>query len=149
MPVGSILGRAVRRTEDPRFLSGDAVYTEDVPAAGALHAVFVRSILAHARINGVERGEASAMPGVVGVYTASDLDLDPLVIATSVEEVFSRRPVLAGEVARFVGEAIAVVLAETRPQAADAAEVVSVDYDPLPAVADPLRALEPDAPLLF
>jgi carbon-monoxide dehydrogenase large subunit len=149
MPVGSILGRAVRRTEDPRLLRGAAAYVEDIPAEGALHAAFVRSILAHARLNGIDREVALAMPGVVGVYTASDIGLDPMVVATSVEEAFSRRPVLAGDVVRFVGEAIAVVVAQTRAQALDAAEAVAVDYDPLPTVADPLRAMEPGAPLLF
>jgi len=149
MPVGSILGRAVRRTEDPRLLTGVAKFVEDIAAEGTLHAVFVRSILAHARIEGVAQSEASSMPGVAGVYVANDLGLDPMVVSTSVREAFSRRPPLAQGVVRFVGEPIAVVLAESRDQALDAAEAVMVDYDPLPAVADPLPALDAEAPLLF
>jgi carbon-monoxide dehydrogenase large subunit len=149
MPVGSILGRAVRRTEDPRLLTGVAKFVEDVDAAGTLHAVFVRSILAHARIQGIDSSEASTMPGVAGVYAAVDLDLDAMVVSTSVRDALSRRPPLAEGVVRFVGEPIAVVLAQSRVQALDAAEAVMVDYDALPAVADPLLALEADAPLLF
>jgi carbon-monoxide dehydrogenase large subunit len=149
MPVGSILGRAVRRTEDPRLLTGAATFVEDLAEEGALNAVFVRSILAHARIEGVDQSEAASMPGVVGVYAAADLGLDPMVVSTSVREAFSRRPPLAEGVVRFVGEPIAVVLAESREQAIDAAEAVMVTYDALPAVADPVRALEAEAPLLF
>ena len=88
------------------------------------------------------------MPGVAGVFTAADLDLAPNDAEGGAPEVFAR-PVLATDTVRFVGEPIAVVLAETRAQAVDAAEAVLVDYDPLPVVVDPLAALEDGAPLLF
>lgn len=145
----SIFGSRVLRTEDPRFLTGSARYVEDVPAPGALRAVFVRSIMAHARVNGVDAVEALSMPGVVGVFTAADVPIaDQRPFGTVDPELFSR-PVLARGVVRFVGEPIAVVVAETREQALDAAESVLVDYEPLPAVADAERALDEGAPVLF
>ena len=148
MRGGSILGHPVRRVEDPRFLTGQAQYTEDLPADQALHAVFVRSTMAHARITGIDSSEAAGMPGVVGVFAAADLDLAPNEPEGGAGEAFAR-PILATGTVRFVGEPIAVVLAETRAQAVDAAETVLVDYDPLPVVVDPLAALQDGAPLLF
>jgi aerobic carbon-monoxide dehydrogenase large subunit len=147
-PTGSILGRAVRRTEDPRLLTGEAAYVEDILCPGALHAAFVRSTQAHARILSIDAEEARSMPGVEGVFTAADFDLRPFTFGVSVPTAFSR-PVLASGTVRFVGEEVAVVLADTRVHAMDAAETVLVDYDPLPAVVDPVAAVEGDAPLLF
>lgn len=135
--------------EDPALVTGAAWFTEDVPAAGALHAAFVRSSLAHATIAGIDTEEAAAMPGVAGVFTASDLPaLAPQRAVGEVPESMARPP-LARDRVRFAGEPVAVVVAETRAQAFDAAEAVFADLDPLPAVADPLRALDADAPLLF
>jgi aerobic carbon-monoxide dehydrogenase large subunit len=148
MRGGSILGHSVKRVEDPRFLSGEAQYTEDLPAEHALHAVFVRSTMAHARLTGIDTSEASGMPGVAGVFAAADLDLAVNEPEGGAPEVFSR-PILATDTVRFVGEPLAVVLAETRAQAVDAAEAVLVDYDPLPVVVHPLAALEDGAPLLY
>jgi aerobic carbon-monoxide dehydrogenase large subunit len=147
MPIGSILGRAVRRSEDPRFLTGAAQYSEDVPADGALHAVFVRSFVAHARVEGIDTSQARVMAGVAGVFTAADLALPPL--ADEAVGVAFARPLLAEGTVRFVGEPVAVVLAESRGQAIDAAETVVAEYGPLPAVADATRALDAEAPLLF
>ena len=146
--AGSILGNAVLRIEDPRFLAGEARYVENIALEGAQHAVFVRSFLAHARVDGIDATQARTMPGVAGVWTAVDLDLPPMGVMESVGEGFAR-PVLAREVVRFVGEAIAIVVAGSRAEAMDAAEAVIVDYDPLPVAADPLAAMAPDAPLLF
>ncbi len=143
-----VFGAAVRRSEDARFLTGAARYTEDVTAEGALHAVFVRSFAAHARVLSIDVDEASRMPGVVGAHTAADLQVEPIWRYDRVDRVFWR-PVLAREVVRFAGEPVAVVLADTRPNATDAAELVTVDYDPLPVVIDPLGAVAPDAPKLF
>jgi carbon-monoxide dehydrogenase large subunit len=148
MPVGSILGRAVLRTEDLPLLTGTAAFLDDLRIEGTLHAAFVRSPLAHARVRSVDPGPARSVPGVVGAFVASDLGLDPLPPPARVHEAFAR-PLLASEFVRFAGEPVAVVLAETRALAMDAAEAVEVDYEPLPAVVDPVRALEPDAPLLF
>jgi carbon-monoxide dehydrogenase large subunit len=141
------LGEAVPRVEDPPLVTGSARYTDDLEIPGALHAVFVRSVMAHARISGLDTGQAAAMPGVVAVLTAADLDLSPLPPGMGPPEL--ARPPLAREVVRFMGEVIAVVVAATREQALDAAEAVAVEYDPLPVVTDPAAAVEPGAPLLF
>lgn len=145
---GSILGNAVRRVEDPRILHGAAQYFDDFEVDGLLHMVFVRSTMAHARIESIDTSEAAAMPGVVGVYTAADLSLEPLQGFAMVPAALSRPP-LATERVRFVGDAIAAVIAETRSEAVDAAEFVIVDYDPLPAVVDPEVALADGAEILF
>ncbi len=144
---GSILGHRVLRTEDPELVRGRARYTEDLTSEGALHVAFVRSQFAHARIGGVDATEARSMPGVVGVYTDADLGLPYYEGGMAGEEFI--RPVLASDKVRFFGEPVAAVLAATRAQAQDAAELVVVDYDALPAVTDPIEALAPDAPVLF
>jgi carbon-monoxide dehydrogenase large subunit len=149
MPAsGSILGNPVRRTEDPRILRGEAGYFDDLEVEGLLHAVFVRSTMAHARIESIDTSEAAAMPGVVGVYGAEDLGLEPHQGFAMVPAALAR-PHLARDVVRFVGDMVAVVVGETRAQAADAAEAVIVDYEPLPAVIDPEAALADGAPILF
>jgi carbon-monoxide dehydrogenase large subunit len=145
---GSILGNPVRRVEDPRILRGDAKYVDDLSPAGTAHVAFVRSTMAHARITSVDTTEAEAMPGVIGVHTKDTLSLAPVQGFVMLPPVFSRPP-LADGVVRFVGDIVAVVVAETRAQAVDASELVVVDYDPLPTLVDVEAALEPDAPQLF
>ena len=145
---GSILGHSVLRVEDPALLTGAARFLDDLPAEGGLHAVFVRSFVAHARLLGIATEEARGMPGVVCVLTGADLGLPPMHEVEDVPETFAR-PILSDGIMRFVGEPVAVVVADSRAQAVDAAESVLVEYDPLPAVVDPVRALEPDAPVLF
>ncbi|HEV8648753.1 MAG TPA: xanthine dehydrogenase family protein molybdopterin-binding subunit [Actinomycetes bacterium] len=149
-PVGGAGGRVggpVGRVEDPPLVTGAARYTDDLAAPGALHAAFVRSVVAHALVTGIDTAEAAAMPGVAGVFTAADLGLPPL-SPDGAPAAFAR-PVLATERVRFLGEALAVVVADTRAAAVDAAELVGVDYEPLAAVTDPVRALDPGAPVLF
>ena len=143
---GSILGTAVRRVEDPDLLLGRARFVDDLPIDGVLHLEFVRSSYAHARLVSIDAEEARAMPGVVAVFTGADLGLPPY---EGLMEVNAQcvRPPLAQEKVRFVGDAVAVVVAETRTAATDAAEAVIVECDPLPAVADPEAALAPGAPL--
>ncbi|HEY3241073.1 MAG TPA: molybdopterin cofactor-binding domain-containing protein, partial [Acidimicrobiia bacterium] len=145
---GSILGHPVVRTEDPKILVGDARYVDDLDLPGALHAVFVRSTVGHARVEGVDTAAAAAMPGVAGVFTAADLALAPIAPLSMIPDAMSRPP-LAGDTVRFVGEAVAVVVAETRSAAVDAAGEVIVDYDPLPAVVDPTRAADEASAVLF
>ncbi len=145
---GSIFGNAVRRTEDPRFLRGEAQFVEDLPSEGPLHAVFVRSFVAHARIGSIDPSAALSMPGVAGVFTSVDLGDLTMPPSESVPDLFAR-PLLARAAVRFVGEPVAVVLAETRAHAVDAAEAVVVEYEPLPVAADLLGAVEPGAPVLF
>jgi carbon-monoxide dehydrogenase large subunit len=139
-------GAALRR-EDPPLVTGAARYTDDLAPPGTLHAVFVRAPLAHGRIRGIDPARAAAAPGVAGVFCAADLDLPPLPAGDGPDAM--ARPVLAADVVRFLGEAVAVVVAATRAQAVDAAEAVEVDYEPLEAVTDPLAALAADAPRLF
>ena len=138
MAVSSALGGAVRRREDPRLITGAGLYTDDVRLDRCLHAVFVRSSMAHARLKNVDVTFAAAMPGVVGIFGAGDLEFAS---ATA-------RPQLASDVVLFVGDAIAVAVAETRDQAVDAAAAVIVDYDPLPVVVDSVKALELNAALV-
>jgi carbon-monoxide dehydrogenase large subunit len=129
----------VKRREDPRLVTGAGRFTDDVHPAGCLHAVFVRSTLAHARIKGIETAAARAMPGVVAIFGARDLEF----------ETFTPRPRLASDTVRFVGDAIAVVVGETREAAVDGAAAVAVDYEPLPAIIDSTAALAPGAPLVY
>ncbi|HEY4026906.1 MAG TPA: xanthine dehydrogenase family protein molybdopterin-binding subunit [Candidatus Dormibacteraeota bacterium] len=145
---GSILGSAVRRREDPRLVSGRGRYVDDLPAEDGLYAVFVRSPLAHARLRDVDLSAARAVPGVVGAFAAADLDLKPRLAFAVMAEAFARPP-LATDTVRFVGEAIAVVVGETRSAAADGAEAVLADYDPLPVVATAERAAAEGAPVVF
>ncbi|MBO0867633.1 MAG: xanthine dehydrogenase family protein molybdopterin-binding subunit [Micromonosporaceae bacterium] len=133
-----ILGTPVARVEDRRLVAGQGRYVDNLrePAlAGAAEVVFVRSPLAHARIRGIDTGAARAAPGVLAVYTAGDLDLpptEPAGLSHACAEM--AQPDLATDVTRYAGEPVAAVVARNRYQAADAAAMVDVDYDPLPAV---------------
>ena len=128
----SVLGNRVLRTEDPRMLTEGARYVADLRLDGAAHACFVRSAVAHGRLIGVGAADARALPGVLGVFTAADLDLPDLKPIPMVSQQMAR-PVLARDTVRFVGEPVAVVMAETAAAAADAAEHVFVDIEPRPA----------------
>lgn len=141
---GSILGTSVRRVEDLDLITGASTYVGNLRLDGQLHLAFVRSPLAHGAITAIGCDEAAAAPGVVGVFTAANLDL-PAHHGLMVVNPDLPRPPLAVDRVRFVGEAVAVVVAETKAQAVDAAELVEVDYDPLPAVVDPEAALAPGA----
>lgn len=145
---GSILGTSVRRVEDPDLVRGLGTYVDNIQEPEALHAAFVRSTFAHARITAIDTAEAAAAPGVVGVYTAADLGLEPTGGFSPVNDACLRPP-LATDRVRYVGEQVAVVIATSAAAATDALELVDVDLDPLPAVTDPIAALEPDAPLQF
>jgi aerobic carbon-monoxide dehydrogenase large subunit len=144
---GSVLGNPVRRREDPRLVSGLGRYVDDVPTEGGLVAVFVRSPVAHARIASIDTAAAAGMPGVAGVFTNERIGLPPAKGFPLVPDPFAR-PFLASGTVRFVGEPVAVVVAETRDQAVDAAEAVGVEYEPLPAVVD-LEAAARDEVVLF
>lgn len=142
-----LLGKPVTRVEDERLVTGKARYIANLPPQDALQAVFVRSPVAHARITQIDTSAAMEVPGVAAVWTAKELGLSDLP-SSSLEES-TRRPLLARDLVRFVGESVAVVLASTWAEAADAAELVAVDYDTMPAVTDPEAALAGDAPSLF
>ena len=150
-------GKSVRRIEDPALVRGLGQYTDDVTLPGQLHLVFLRSPYAHARITGVDAADARAMPGVVAVYTGAEL------VAAGVKAMpgvpmFPRpdgkpgasapRRAMADERVRFVGEAVAAVVAESIDQARAAADAIMVDYDELPAVVNAFAAMAPGAPVL-
>jgi carbon-monoxide dehydrogenase large subunit len=145
---GSILGSAVRRREDPRLVGGQGRFVDDLPPQGGLHAVFVRSPVAHARLTGLDVSAASRVPGVVAALGAAELGLPARLSFAVMPEAFARPP-LASDTVRFVGEAVAVVVAETRGSAADGAQAVAADYEPRPVLATPADAAAEGAPLLF
>jgi aerobic carbon-monoxide dehydrogenase large subunit len=145
---GSILGHAVRRREDPRLVTGAGNYVDDMQPEGCLHIAFVRSTLAHAEIRSLDVQAAAAAPGVVAVLTGSDLGLPDRVGFAMVAATLARAP-LAMERVRFVGEPVALVIAQSPGQAEDAAQLVGLDLEPLPVVVDPEAARRPDSTLLF
>jgi aerobic carbon-monoxide dehydrogenase large subunit len=145
---GSILGTRVRRVEDPDLMTGASTFVANLQREGLLHAEFVRSPVAHGRVLGIDPTSAATAPGVVAVYTAADLSL-PAHHTFMVLNPEVPRPPLATDRVRFVGEAVALVVAESKAAAVDAAELVDVDYDPLPAVVDAEEALAPGSEPLF
>jgi carbon-monoxide dehydrogenase large subunit len=147
------IGQSLKRKEDARFLTGTGQYTDDVALANQAQAFFLRSPHAHAAIRGIDVSKAKAAPGVVAVYTAADLEgvngLPCGWLITSVDGTPMKEPphpVLARGKVRYVGDPVALVVAETRDQAKDAAEQIDVDYDVLPAVVNVVDALKPGAP---
>ena len=148
-----IFGSGIRRREDPRLITGGAIYTDDVQLPGTLYAAMLRSPHAHAKINSINTSAAVASPGVVAVYTGADIEgvLNPIPCAwvpPGADLVAVDHPALAKDVVRYQGDAVAVVVAENRYQAEDALELINVDYDPLPSVTNPEAAMQPGAPLL-
>jgi aerobic carbon-monoxide dehydrogenase large subunit len=145
---GSILGTSVRRVEDLDLVTGASTYVGNLRIPGMAHLAFVRSPFAHALVTSIDTSEAAAAPGVLGVFTAADLDL-PSHHGLMVVHPDVPRPPLAHDRVRFVGDPVVVVVAESKAAAVDAVELVEVDYEPLPAVTDPEEALAADAPLQF
>ena len=144
----SILGTRVVRIEDPRFLTGQGTYIANLELPNAVHLTYVRSQMAHARITAIDTSEAEAMPGVIAVYTAKDIDLAPAGPANPMMNKAMTYPFLAIDTVRFVGDLIAIVVSEDKESGVDAAELVIVDYDPLPVVVDVDEAFKGDT-LLF
>ena len=151
------IGAAVRRKEDQRFITGRGHYTGDISRPGQTYAVFVRSPHAHARIKAVDSAAASALPGVLAILMGSDLEADKIGNLICGWMVHSKdgspmnmapHPALARDKVCFVGDPVAVVIAETLPEARDAAEAVRVDYEVLPAVVDAAKAQASGAPQL-
>ena len=138
MAVNAALGGRVKRREDRRLITGAGTFTDDVAPERCLHAVFVRSPHAHARIVGVDVSAAQQIPGVIGVFQAADLAF----------ESETARPRLCSDEVKFVGDAVAVAVAEGRAEAVDAAAAVIVEYEVLPALVDSTAALQPGAILV-
>jgi carbon-monoxide dehydrogenase large subunit len=157
MTVGAassrVFGSGIRRREDPRLLTGTAQYTADFALPGMTFAAILRSPHGHARIRGIDVSRARQAPGVVGVFTGADAaqTLQPIpcawLVPNSGLKVAPYRA-MAIDVVRYVGDAVAVVVAETEYQAYDALELIDVDYEPLPAVVDPQKAAAEGAPQL-
>jgi carbon-monoxide dehydrogenase large subunit len=145
--TNSLVGSPHRRSEDAPLLTGEARFVEDLVTPAALHAAFVRSYLAHARILDIDTSAASERPGVEGVFVAGDLNLAPLAAGDLGPEL--ARPPLARDLVRFVGEPVAVVVARSKAQAVDAAEAVIVDYEELPVVLEAESAGDPECAVLF
>ena len=148
-----IFSSGIRRREDPRLITGRATYTDDIPLPGTAHAAILRSPHAHARIKSIDTSKASASEGVVAVYTGADTDgvLEPIPTAWLIPDSDLKtvaHPAIAKDVVRYQGDAVAVVVAEDRYQAEDALQLIDVDYEPLPAVLDPQKAMEDGAPQL-
>jgi aerobic carbon-monoxide dehydrogenase large subunit len=149
------IGQPVARTEDPTLLRGKGSYTDDISLPGEVHAVMVRSRLAHGVIRGIDTAAARHMPGVLGAYTGADLAeygtlkcVVPFNNRDGSPMIKPPRPALCTDKVRYVGDPVAFVVAATLLQAKDAAEAVEVDLDPLPAVVRPEAAAQPDAPLI-
>jgi 2-furoyl-CoA dehydrogenase large subunit len=142
------IGKSVKRVEDFRLLTGRGTYIDDHPPVGNIHhAAIVRSRYAHARIRGWDVSRARRAEGVVAVITGEDVARETKPFAAGVTTPVHYYCAATDKV-RFVGEPVAVVVARDRYLAEDAAELVDVEYEPLPAVVDPEKALEPDAPVL-
>src|SRR5438094_9623943 len=146
-----VFGASVRRVEDPRLIRGAGRYVDDVQPAGCLHAVFLRSHLAHATIAGLNLDAARNAPGVVAVWSAADFeDLEPLEIEAPVHDrPLPERRVLAVGRTRYVGEALAMLVAESRELAGDALELIELELAPLPVVTAVEHALAKIPALLY
>jgi carbon-monoxide dehydrogenase large subunit len=145
------IGASMRRKEDPRLLTGRGKYAADFRLPGLLHAAVLRSPHPHARLGAIRAKAALALPGVVAVVSAEDLGAIgriPVRLGPSPNIVACLQPPLARDKVRYVGEPVAVVIAQSRYLAEDALDIIDVDYDPLPTVADVRHALERDAPAL-
>jgi aerobic carbon-monoxide dehydrogenase large subunit len=144
------VGARMKRVEDPRLLAGQGSFTDDRLVPDALHVAFRRSDRAHARILSVDTEAAAAMPGVIAVYTAAELDELPPVRATSRMKDYHATAIypLARNKVRYVGEPVVAVLAENRYLAEDALELIDIEFADLGTVIDPEQAILPDAPLL-
>jgi aerobic carbon-monoxide dehydrogenase large subunit len=143
-------GAAVPRIEDPELVSGRGHYLDDIALPGMAHAAFVRAVHAHARIKRIDASAAAALPGVIAVLTAADLGVagkpTPQFAPSPLLAQNRTQHVLAADAVHYAGEAVALIVAESRALAEDAAALVAVDYEPLAPVADLATALEPGAP---
>src|SRR5216683_2970168 len=147
-----MFGARIERNVDPKLLRGEGAFVDDIPLPGALHAAFLRSPHARARIEGIDTAAATRYPGVVAIYTCDDigaLDVEmPLLIPhPSMTNPRTQRPLARGDV-HYVGQTVAMVVAVDRYTAEDAAALIEVDYAPLPVEMDMVKALRDDAPLV-
>jgi carbon-monoxide dehydrogenase large subunit len=155
MGIAATLGTSIKRREDPRLITGQATYVDDMKLVGMLHMAVLRSPYGHAHIRSISTDAARQHPGVVAVYTAQDLEgkVGNIPVAAPIpphitEGMGCRGPLASGKV-RFFGDPIAVVIADDKYTARDAVDLIDVDYEPLPAAIDVEKAMQPGAPLLY
>ncbi len=151
MPVSKLVGTKVKRREDPRLVQGLSHYVDDLRMADVMQVAILRSPHAHARINGINTDAAAALPGVVSVTTGADIGDSVGSVPCAAANPTLRtppHPVLAQGEVRYVGEPVAAVVAEDSYTARDALDLIEVDYEPLPAVSDLEKALQPGSPLV-
>src|ERR1700704_6565906 len=147
-------GASIKRKEDPALLTGRGRYVDDIKLPGMLHAVVLRSPHAHAGIRGIDKRAALALPGVHAVFTFLDLPPSmqrqtvPLLVPSPAIKQAYMPYCLANDEVCFAGEPVAIVVADSRYLAEDAAALVEIDFEPLPAVADCAKGLEPGAPVV-
>src|SRR3990170_4356196 len=145
-----LFGKAIKRREDPRFITGRGQYVDDVKLPGMTYAAFVRSPHPHARLKKVDAAAAKKLPGVLAVYTGADVQVGGLPCGWMLPDIrVPVRPVLAQGKVRYVGEPVAIVVGEAPAAAKDGAEAVRVQYEALPGIADGKKAHAPGAPQLF
>jgi len=149
-----VLGTPVKRTEDPKFITGKGRYLDDIKLTGMVHMAILRSPYAHANIKSIDTAAAKAMPGVLAVIVGADIPYNPLPMAwpaggsSGVQNNVNMPRVLATDDVKWTGEGVAAVIAETPELAVDALEAIKVDWEPLPTVVDAEKATQPGAPQL-
>jgi carbon-monoxide dehydrogenase large subunit len=149
-----VLGAPIKRTEDPRFITGKGRYLDDIKLQSMTHMAILRSPYAHANIGSVDTSAARKMPGVIAAFTGADIPYNPLPFAwpaggsAGIQNNVNMPRVLATDSVKWTGEGVAAVVAETAEQAQDALEAIRVDWQPLPTVVDAEKATQPGAPQL-
>ncbi|MGH2537216.1 MAG: xanthine dehydrogenase family protein molybdopterin-binding subunit [Candidatus Promineifilaceae bacterium] len=150
--MGTAIGQSIKRVENPRLITGEARYMDDIKLPGMAYAAILRSPHAHARIRNINANEAAALPGVIGVFTGKDFEELPALpcawqaAAGRIPNNVNTPRVLETDRVTFTGASVAVVVAERRDIAEDALALIEVDYEPLPMVVDAEEAARPGAP---
>ncbi|TFG67121.1 MAG: xanthine dehydrogenase family protein molybdopterin-binding subunit, partial [Thermomicrobiales bacterium] len=144
-----VLGTSVKRVEDPRFITGEGNYLDDIKLASMAHMAILRSPYANANIRSIDTSAAKTMPGVAAVFVGADIPYNPLPMAwpaggsAGIQNNVNTPRTLATDSVKWTGEGVAAVVADTAAQAFDALELIVVDYEPLPAVVDAEKATQP------
>ena len=149
-----VLGARIKRVEDPRFITGNGNYIDDIKMPSMAHMAILRSPYAHANIRSIDASAARSMPGVVAVYVGADIPYNPLPMAwpaggsAGIQNNVNTPRALATDSVKWTGEAVAAIVADTAAEAFDALDAIVVDYEPLPAVVDAEKAVAAGAPQL-
>jgi len=152
--TADVLGKPIKRTEDPKFITGKGRYLDDVKLPGMVHMAILRSPYAHANIRSIDTSAAKAAPGVLTVLVGADIPWNPLPMAwpaggaSNIQNNTNMPRILATDSVKWTGEGVAAVVAQTPAQAQDALDLIRVEWEPLPAVVDAEKAIAPDAPQL-